>query len=231
MKEGSCSSEICSRGLSRVASAHIEEHILPVLRHYNEEFSESCPYASACYQRQEKTKREIRSDRFECGLCGKLFKSERYLDQHLDYRHNTKNDSNYCIADACSHLRCHDMPTPDSLSSEDRVRLARTRSERCDESVMQTRREICDAVASSCFASEILRDGFMEEYCVSLTCATTNMNTSPSLKRKLDIPESNQTIQNVLLCLVVFGILYYYLKLLFLKRRRMSADGLRVKMG
>ena len=231
MKEVSCSSETCSRGLSRIASELVEKHIVPVLRYYNEEFLESCPYTSVCYEHKEKTKREIRSDRFRCGLCGKLFKSERHLDQHLDYRHSTRNHSKYCIADACSHLRCHEMrTTPNSLTSEERVRLARARSERCDESAMQSRREICEDIASSCFRSDTLRVEFMEEYCLSLTCTDTNV-ALPSLKRKLEIPETNHTIQNVAVFLVVFGILYYYLKLLFLKRRRMSADGLGLKLN
>ena len=154
----------------------------------------------------------IRSDRFRCGLCGKLFKSERHLDQHLDYRHSTRNQSKYCIADACSHLRCHEMrTTPNSLTSEERVRLARARSERCDESVMQSRREICEDIASSCFISDTLRVGFMEEYCLSLTPIRT---WRCLWKRKLEIPETNHTIQNVAVFLSV-GILYYYLKLLF----------------
>jgi len=222
-------SKTCSRGISRIANELIEDHILPVLKHVGvDTFPESCPYASGCFRTQEKEKHKIRRDRWECGICGKLFKSERHIDRHLDYRHTTNTKNTFCISDACSHLRCHtQMPLPDSLSSEERVQLARVRSERCDELLMQSRRSACEDVARLCFESETLRSNFLQEYCLSLTCSRHDFTTTaPSLKRKLDIPDNNHTFHNIFIFFIVFGTLFYYLKLLFLRRRRMSADGL-----
>ena len=39
------------------------------------------------FLQQEKSKKENHPNSFKCGLCSKMFRSEKFLDVHLDNRH------------------------------------------------------------------------------------------------------------------------------------------------
>lgn len=237
MQHHSNCSKTCSRGLSRVAFELIEEHIIPALQYHGiKTLPPECPYNDACFQIHEDAKRQIRRDKWECGLCGKLFKSEHYIDQHFHHKHSDETSPHYCVADQCSYLKCHHATSKieslKSLKSDDRVQLARARSERCDELQMKSRQEVCMYVASSCFSgSQILRNSFIEEYCETLRCDSrvsfsSNEHDVPSLKQKLGIPDIHHTLRNSFMFLVVFASIFYYSRLIFQRRRRLSADGL-----
>ena len=46
----------------------------------------------------------------KCGECGKAFRSEAYLDLHLDRFHPVNGSGKGCLADYCTILDCPSLP-------------------------------------------------------------------------------------------------------------------------
>lgn len=115
----------CSREQSRNVRKIVQQKLTPIFTKYNVEVPLECPFHPMrdLFYPQEEAKIRYRPTQFTCGLCGKSFYEEKYLDLHFDNRHkasvNHAEDA-ICLADYCDILRCDVLVTRDSpLSSND----------------------------------------------------------------------------------------------------------------
>ena len=80
---------------------------------------------------------------WKCGYCSKQFRSEGYLDLHMDRKHGDKLSHSGCLADACDFLRC-----PSATSGVDA-----TLNEKADDAAgkaQQRRMRLCQAEVYAC---------------------------------------------------------------------------------
>lgn len=95
----------CRRDLSRNVVKIFETQFLAKLSTTPMELSTECPFhpSNNVYSHHEASKRRsFRSkggeNEIQCGICGKVFKNEFYMDLHLHRMHkNALNVSDYCI--------------------------------------------------------------------------------------------------------------------------------------
>lgn len=81
----------CPRDDARTVRKVVQSKWVPVLEKYGVSVPLECPFHPTrdIYGPQEKVKHQHRSSQWTCGLCGKSFFEERYLDMHFDNRHNS----------------------------------------------------------------------------------------------------------------------------------------------
>jgi hypothetical protein len=104
--------EACDRTRSNEARSGLRSILWEPVTATNALLPENCPLAPAVdvLLWQEKTKKRISSTHWRCGLCGKTFRSEYFLDKHLARKHPTagpeESSADYgvqkvCLADLC----------------------------------------------------------------------------------------------------------------------------------
>jgi hypothetical protein len=102
----SAAPEDCSRALSRAVRETIDEEVIPALGPSApsvESLPPSCllSFQADMYHEHENNKSVTHSELFKCGYCNKTFKSEMYLDRHMDNKHMDliPSDRHHCLAD------------------------------------------------------------------------------------------------------------------------------------
>lgn len=104
--------ETCDRTRSKEARQALRRIFWNVAEARNFDLPHDCPLVPAAdvLQWQETTKRPISSSHWRCGLCGKNFRSEFFLDKHLARKHAAAgaeeeltgvNVEKVCLADFC----------------------------------------------------------------------------------------------------------------------------------
>lgn len=112
----------CPRDKSSCVRRVVQKKFMPVLARYRASLPLTCPFSPErdIYGLQEGQKIEEGPAHWRCGLCGKAFYSEAYLDKHFDLRHatvlNTKYDA-VCLARYCDIMRCEVLLAKQSLPS------------------------------------------------------------------------------------------------------------------
>ena len=88
----------CARMQSRQARKIIATRVVAVAKKHGYELPAGCPLHSNndCYLEQEAHKRELRKNVWKCEHCGKQFRTEFYIDRHMDNKH----------ADKLNEVRC-----------------------------------------------------------------------------------------------------------------------------
>ncbi|XP_022882620.1 uncharacterized protein LOC111399490 isoform X3 [Olea europaea var. sylvestris] len=91
----------CSRERSRAAWKVIEEYLMPFLEREKYQLSSKCRLhpSNDIFRDQEENKIHVDINEWRCGYCKKIFRAEKYLDQHFDNRH--LNLLNIDLADSC----------------------------------------------------------------------------------------------------------------------------------
>ncbi|KAF4688675.1 AN1-type zinc finger protein 2A [Perkinsus olseni] len=88
---------------------------------------------------------------WQCGICGKVFKSEHYLDLHMETKHmDIANEDAVCLADYCGIFSvCHGT----SLISEPRPPPEYSSHvwSSCDENELAALKEKCSLAVESCY--------------------------------------------------------------------------------
>ena len=125
------------------------------------------------YLDNELHKKEARFGNWRCLYCNKVFKTEHYLESHIENRHPaTIMADGVCLADYCDVLECdmhHTLFEPGHTGE----------SLHCNPNIMQRRRHRCHMVLDQCFpphhsqVSNQLHHDFENLYCDHLTCDTT----------------------------------------------------------
>ena len=106
----------CSREVSRKVRTYISTRIYPKLDQIKpNDLPLSCPIhpRNDIYKDQESNKTMVTRGEWKCQYCKKRFKSEVYLDKHMDNRHAEKlsNETTTCLADLCPIFGCHSVNT------------------------------------------------------------------------------------------------------------------------
>lgn len=100
----------CDREASREARKIIADGLLPALRQLGAQLSSNCVLHDEHDHLLlfERAKQLVTQRQWQCGLCGKVFKSEQYIDAHLVRRHTDSLPAvgGTCLAEYCDILRC-----------------------------------------------------------------------------------------------------------------------------
>lgn len=104
--------ETCDRTRSKEARQALKRILWDSAEWRNLALPKDCPLTPSAdvLLWQERTKKPISSSHWRCGLCGKNFRSEFYLDKHLARKHATAgseehasidSENTMCLADLC----------------------------------------------------------------------------------------------------------------------------------
>lgn len=79
----------CPRDNARIVRKIIQGKWIPVLEKYKVKIPLECPFHPKrdIFGPQEAAKLQYRPSQWTCGLCGKSFFEEKFLDMHFDNRH------------------------------------------------------------------------------------------------------------------------------------------------
>lgn len=112
----------CPRDRASVVRRIVHKRWMPILKKYQVELPLECPFHESrdIFRPQQRAKHQHRPSQWTCGLCGKSFYAEKYLDAHFDNRHksnvNAAEDA-VCLADYCDIMRCDVLGNRDFDSS------------------------------------------------------------------------------------------------------------------
>lgn len=156
----------CSRAKSREARRIVEERLVAKARTFDVQIDPRCKLhpRSDLLRAHEANKSALSSAQWKCETCGKLFRTEGYLDLHMDRKHmgTLPADASVCLADFCDILGC--------ASSGPAAGVA------CSAPHMQRRRILCQHLMHNCFPPELnaeywhAHELFEHELCDRLTC-------------------------------------------------------------
>jgi len=143
----------CSRSVSRVVRKQLGSEVLTLASQQGySEWPGNCAFDPSHDLYAEHEKQKLRRKpgtpglAWHCGICGKTFKSEHYLDLHMERRHmnETPQAVPVCLADYCEVFEvCH---------GESRIRPKPAGNEsRCDEHNLAVARQRCDTAMQVCF--------------------------------------------------------------------------------
>ncbi|XP_056640448.1 uncharacterized protein LOC130447585 isoform X1 [Diorhabda sublineata] len=111
----------CPRDNARIVRKIIQTKWLPVLEKFKVTLPLECPFHPMrdIFGPQQAAKKQHRASQWTCGICGKSFFEEKYLDMHFDNRHkefiNVAEDA-VCLADYCDIMRCDVLKSQDLKS-------------------------------------------------------------------------------------------------------------------
>jgi len=225
----------CSRSLSREARSILNNNLVPFAQQLGAEIATACPFHTDHDHllQHEQVKQPITQWQWRCGLCGKVFKSEQYIDAHLERRHKATLPAvtgATCLADYCDILRC-----PSWVSS------LRHNSLTCRPAELDSRRAFCQHLMHDCFVTHTdgsdLHHAFEtieEHFCEPLSCSGQHR-----LRAGIDLarlphanPEDSHTsyyvVAGLLLCTLAIlygGVLAWYSEV------RAGSGGLSVRRG
>ncbi|CAH0556995.1 unnamed protein product [Brassicogethes aeneus] len=108
----------CPRDNARIVRRIVQNKWIPILEKYKVKLPLECPFHPQrdIFGPQQAAKQQHRPSQWTCGICGKSFFEEKYLDLHFDNRHkgyiNMAEDA-VCLADYCDIMRCDVLITQD----------------------------------------------------------------------------------------------------------------------
>ncbi|XP_047972934.1 uncharacterized protein LOC125215535 [Salvia hispanica] len=159
----------CSRERSRAAWKIIEEYLMPFVEKEKYQLSSRCRLhpSSDLFRDQEEHKIHVDVNEWRCGYCKKIFRAEKFLDQHFDNRHyNLLNVSHgKCLADLCGALHC------------DYVINSQSHKSKCNPAAAARNRHLCEDLANKCFpvnqgpSASRLHEFFLHQFCDAHTCS------------------------------------------------------------
>lgn len=143
------------------------------------------------------------SAQWTCGICGKTFKSEHYIDLHLERKHmnETPKDQPTCLADYCEVFEmCH---------GDSRWSQARMRNAVCDNQTLAVARRRCEGALSKCFPldneeARKLHAQYSRQYCQVLDCRIRGERKKEH--EEALVPVIVILIFVILICFAVFAI-------------------------
>jgi len=165
----------CSRERSRQARAVLNEFFYVVTDGARYELDDRCPIARQkdMFYEQEKHKERVRYSKqyWRSLYSGKVFKSEYYVDKHMERRHRDKipPGADICLAEYCDLLQCDRHV---AYSNDEKHK-----SLKCDKPYLVGVRAACKDLLAQCFSdkdtsdkAERLNAYFTKYYCDRMTC-------------------------------------------------------------
>eukprot|EP00401_Gymnodinium_catenatum_P018234 CAMPEP_0117523282 /NCGR_PEP_ID=MMETSP0784-20121206/34647_1 /TAXON_ID=39447 /ORGANISM="" /LENGTH=283 /DNA_ID=CAMNT_0005319389 /DNA_START=14 /DNA_END=865 /DNA_ORIENTATION=- len=165
----------CSRQVSRDVRKNLDKEVLkPATQAKADPWSLDCPFNPALdlWGRHEQNKQRKRgqTQQWTCGICGKVFRSEHYMDLHFERKHMNETPKNgVCLADFCEVFEV--------CQSETKYRRRRDRDVEpaCDNSTMLKARLHCEDAMAKCFplghqVSRTFHAKLTRQWCRVLDC-------------------------------------------------------------
>lgn len=197
----------CSRGISRAVRKVLEKEVLqPAERAGLEEWPKDCVFDPSMdlygqHERQKSQDRRAPGKPWICGYTGKAFKSEHYLDLHLERRFmNETPPDGVCLADYCEVFEvCHG----------ETWRPRRHRPSECNQEELLRVRHLCENALNKCLpldqeATRSLHGELSRQYCQGLDCRIREERRRA--REAEDIPTVVYIIMVMLVGLMVFTV-------------------------
>ena len=138
----------CDRGAAREARRVVRNVLLPYARALGAELAPSCPFnpEQDHLLPHESQKRAMSQHQWQCAVCSKKFKSEHYMDMHMERKHSNllASDAPVCLSHFCDVLQC-----PSWVHQLRQQEGARPRA--CKEVEVEARRHVCSHLMHDCF--------------------------------------------------------------------------------
>lgn len=161
----------CSRERSRTAWKIIDEYLLPFVEQERYNLSDACRLhpKNDMFREQELKKEHVTAHQWQCIYCKKVFRSEKFLDQHFDNRHldQINNSRERCLADVCGALHC---------DYYDALNQAKHKKRKCNTPSSDKNLHLCQSLARTCFppeksaSSRRLNEFFLRQFCDPHDC-------------------------------------------------------------
>ncbi|KAI5055557.1 hypothetical protein GOP47_0029078 [Adiantum capillus-veneris] len=161
----------CSRERSRTAWKIIDEYLLPFVEQERYNLPEDCRLnpKNDMFREQELKKEHVTTHQWQCIYCKKMFRSEKFLDQHLDNRHSDliNYSRERCLADVCGALHC---------DYHDALIQSKKKKRHCNTLASDKNLHLCQSLARTCFppegsaSSRRLNDFFLRQFCDPHDC-------------------------------------------------------------
>lgn len=170
------STNICDRERSRAARAVLRQHVLPMTAKADHQLTEQCPFHPLrdLYGMQDAARHKHRGIQWKCGFCDKVFRTDAFLDQHMDNNHqNEKHPSaDVCLADLCEVLHCDHFVQGHGSS----FKSFQQRTAPCRPKLKGQLKHNCQDIADVCFPiansneAALMHEYFVEHFCEAHTC-------------------------------------------------------------
>lgn len=200
----------CNRVISRQVRRVVEKEIVkPAAKESLDKWPENCPLDPArdLYSLQEAKKSRKRGSHLQwaCGFCGKVFKSEHYLDLHMERRHMKEVPiRSICLADYCEVFEVCQVE-----GRARRAAMANSHQDQqsCQPDVMAKARKRCEDSLSKCFplqasASRQLHARLSRHWCQVLDCRIR-------LERHQDVHRDPLPVVILVILIVLVGFLFF----------------------
>eukprot|EP00416_Gambierdiscus_australes_P026569 CAMPEP_0171078334 /NCGR_PEP_ID=MMETSP0766_2-20121228/14583_1 /TAXON_ID=439317 /ORGANISM="Gambierdiscus australes, Strain CAWD 149" /LENGTH=288 /DNA_ID=CAMNT_0011535457 /DNA_START=51 /DNA_END=917 /DNA_ORIENTATION=+ len=227
----------CSRAVSRQVRKQLERDVLrPATRAGLEAWPKGCPLDPSrdLYAQHERQKHRKRGSGslWTCGICGKTFRSEHYLDLHLERMHmNLTPMGGICVAEYCEIFEACHGDTRFKRPHRERDELSA-----CNDTMLAGVRRRCEEAMAKCFplgheVSRRLHAQFSRQWCQVLDCKIRKERQQEHHHELM--PVVVLLILVILICFIVFSIVVCCVDysddiLLFLVESRIaSADSVR----
>lgn len=197
----------CSRERSRAAWNIIDQYLMPFVEKEKYQLPSQCRLNSSndLFRDQEEHKIHYDANEWRCGYCKKVFRAEKYLDQHFDNRHsNLLNNNGKCLADACGALHC------------DLMMDSKPRKSKCNPAAAAKNRHLCESLADSCFpvnqgpSATRLHDLFLRQFCDAHTCSGGKKPFSRGGRKHTNVFYLAISILTMMLLPVFYLLVYLY---------------------
>ena len=206
----------CSRERARHARGVVEELMLPFMQHHGLNFTAECPLNPALdmYREQERHKVRVHARHWKSLYSDKVFRSEHYVDVHMDNRHADKipEGATVCLADYCDLLRCDDYFQANRHNFRESAHVVR--EGRCKAREMRALQALCTALVGKCVpdeartsADEKLQLFFQHRICENLNCRDAGKIVA---QLRAHAPSAMHPVRYILLFFSLVGIGLYY---------------------
>lgn len=164
----------CERPSAREARAAVRTDVMALAARLGARMLPECPlHPDHDHLREhEAQKKPLTQWQWRCGICGKLFRSEHYLDLHLERRHadTLPHNASLCLGEFCDILRC-----PTWLEAV-RQQHRHAQATACRRRELDARRHFCQHMVHDCFEptgegkAHAVFEGMDEYFCRPLSC-------------------------------------------------------------
>ncbi|KAL6997036.1 hypothetical protein U1Q18_007159 [Sarracenia purpurea var. burkii] len=200
----------CSRERSRAAWKVIEEYLMPFVEQEKFQIPVKCRLHpdNDIFRGQEQHKIHVDLNEWRCGYCKKIFRAEKFLDQHFDNRHYDLLNVSHskCLADICGALHCDLVMDSNS----------KFRKSKCNTAAAARNRHLCESLADTCFpisqspSANRLHELFMRQFCDAHTCSGGRKPFSRGGRKHTNILYLAISILTLMLLPIFYLIVYLY---------------------
>ncbi|KAL3158858.1 hypothetical protein ABBQ32_011577 [Trebouxia sp. C0010 RCD-2024] len=165
----------CDHERSRTSRTVLQQHVLSMAAKAKYQLSEQCPLHPLrdMYDIQHSARHRHHGVQWKCGFCDKLFRTETFLDQHMDNNHQneTHPGGNVCLADWCEVLHCDYF-----AGKPETHHFFHHHTAPCRPKAKMKLKQQCQDLAQRCFPPDVSKEGtlmydyFTEHFCGAHTC-------------------------------------------------------------